>query len=169
MLLDILDCMTAPAGVVTPFAPTATGNNISTAAVIDRTIAMEDGMGTDIDFIGIVTTTVTSGGAATVQFQLLGNATDPTFGSNNVVLYQSIAIPFATLVAGYRLQVPKIPRAAFLEFINATAVAGGPVNRYYTVNVIIGTAVLTAGAFNFWLTSEFGVQDNVAYKSNYTV
>ena len=171
MLLDILDCLTAPAGVLTPFAPTATGNNINTAAVLDRITAMDDGAGADLDFIGYVSTAVTSAGAATVEIQLLGNAADPTFTSNNVVLFDTGAagIPKATLVAGYRFLTGKIPRAAFFKYENATGIAGGPVYRYITVNVIIGTAVLTAGAFNFWLTGATGTQDNIAYKSGFTV
>lgn len=171
MLLDILTSPTAPGGVVTPFAPTAIGANINTAAVIDRITAMDDGAGADIDFIIYVTTAVTSAGAATVEFQLLGNATDPTFASNNVVLLDTGAagIPKATLVAGYRAIVGTIPRAAFFKFENDTGIAGGPANRYLTLNVIIGTAVLTAGAFVAYLTAKTGTQDNIAYKSGFTV
>lgn len=171
MLLDILDCLTAPAGVLTPFAPTTLGANINTAAVVDRIIPMDDGAGADIDFFGYVATSVTSVGAATVEIQLLGNATDPTFASNNIVLFDTGAagIPKATLVAGYRFLAGKIPRAAFNKIVNATGIAGGPVTRYLTVNVIIGTAALTAGSFNFWLTGATGTQDSISYKAGYSV
>jgi hypothetical protein len=170
MLLDILDCLTAPAGVLTPYAPTAQGSNINTASYIDRITAMDDGAGADLDIIGYVSTTVTSAGSATVRFQLIGNATDPAFGSNNVVLFDSsTAIPKATLVAGYRFLVGKVARSAFKGYANGTGIAGGPVYRYVTVNVIIATADLTAGAFNFWLTGATGTQDNLAYKAGYSV
>lgn len=171
MLLDLLDCMTAPAGVLTPFAPTAIGNNINLAAVIDRVTAMDDGPGAVIDFVTYVSAAVTSAGAATVEIQLLGNATDPTFSSNNVVLFDTGAagVPKATLVSGYRFLVGRIPRAAFTKYENATGIAGGPVLRYLTINVIIGTATLTTGSFNAWLSPAYGTQDSISYKAGFSV
>ena len=168
MILDILDCLTAPSGVLTPFAPTTVGSNILTTSVIDRIVPMDDGAGECITFFAYCATTVTSAGAATVEIQLLGNATDPTFSSNNVVLADTGAIGKATWVQGYRTQVFKVPRAAIYKYENALNTTGAGPLRYFTINVIIGTATLTAGAFNAWINCD-GIQDSISYSAGYTV
>lgn len=146
------------------FAPTATGANISLLAVIDRLAIMDDGIGNIVDFYVQVAQAVTSGGAATVDFQLLGNATDPTFSSGNVVLCDTGVIGKAALIAGHQFSIP-IPRQAWNSIQNNTAAT-----RYLTINAIIGTAVLTAGQFNAWILPHNGAnQSNLAYPSNYTV
>lgn len=162
MLLDITDCLTAPAAVLTPYAPTTVGTHTNTAPYIDRMVLMDDGTGADVTFIVYVSTTATSNGSATVQFKLLGNATDITFASGNVVLADSGAIAVATLVAGYRF-VAKIPRQNFASVEPTTAYY-----RYLALSVVIGTADLTAGAFNAWISND-GIQDNNSYKAGYTV
>lgn len=164
MLLDNLT------QIATSYAPTALGSNICTQGIVDRITAMDDGAGQDILFTVYVATSVTSAGSATVEFQLLGNATDPTFASSNVVLVDtgSAGIPKATLVAGYRAVSAVIPRGAFKGYESSILGQAGAPCRYLTLNVIIGTAVLTAGAFNAYLTNNAGI-DNIAYKSGFTV
>jgi hypothetical protein len=71
-----------------------------------------------------ITTTVTSGGAATLQVKYFNDA---------VELYDSGAIALATLVAGYKIQIPI-----------SSALVDGVTKLEYT----IGTAVLTAGAWS---------------------
>lgn len=149
------------------FAPTAIGQNLPGANfVIDRLIGMDDGKGMDVIFYVRVATTAISGGSATVDFRLLGNASDPTFSSGNVVIIAAnpggLPIPVASLVAGYELRI-KFPRVQPNQ-------VNGPATllRYYTLNVQIATATLTAGAFDAWLTNE-GVQDNLTYPRGYTV
>lgn len=166
--LDILTNFNAPGGVLTPYAPTSVATNIITTSVVDLVANTDIGAGNDVEFTAWVNATVTSGGSATVQIQLLGNATDPTFTSNNVVLYDTGAIAKATLVAGYRMAAAKIPRAKFLGYESAVVSATGPTLRYYTYAVIIATAALTAGSFNAYLTGDGGVQDNIAYPSGYS-
>lgn len=162
MLLDILDCLTAPAGVLTPYAPTTVADHVNTASYIDRIVAMEDGAGADINFIVYVTTAFTSGGSATVQFRLYGNASDPTFASGNVTLADTGAIAVATLVAGYRFTF-KVPREAFASVEPTTSFL-----RYLALDVNIATAALTAGAVNAWINPN-PVQDNLSYKAGYSV
>ncbi len=146
------------------FAPTAIGANISVAAVIDRLAIMDDGIGNLFDFYVQLAQAVTSAGAATVDFQLLGNATDPTFASGNVVLADTGPIGKAALIAGHQFSIP-ISRQAWNSLQN---VAGG--TRYLTINAIIGTAALTAGQFNAWILPHNGAnQSNLAYPNNYTV
>lgn len=73
---------------------------------------------------------VASGGAATVQFQLV-QADDAALSSNVDVIAETPAIGYATLVAGYevRLALPK----------------KGITQRYFGLRYIIGTATTTAG------------------------
>lgn len=166
--LDILTNFNAPSGVLTPYAPTGTGTNVITTSVVDLVSNTDLGAGNDVEFTAWVTTAVTSAGAATVQILLYGNATDPTFTSNNVTLYDTGAIAKATLVAGYRMAAAKIPRAKFFGYESAVVSASGPTLRYFTYAVVIGTANLTAGAFNAYLTNDGGIQDNIAYPSGYS-
>lgn len=75
-------------------------------------------------------TTVTSGGAATVQFQLV-QADDVGLTTNVTVLSETAVLALATLVAGYRprLRLPLM----------------GLTQRYLGLRYIIGTATTTAG------------------------
>lgn len=86
-----------------------------------------------------VTTAVTSGGAATVSFQLASDSTATLDTSTQTVHIASAAIPKATLVAGYTLVIP-IP-------------APSPTyERYLGIQQNVATAALTAGAVNAFLT-----------------
>lgn len=75
-----------------------------------------------------ITTTVTSGGSATVQFQLIQS--DNADLSSPDVLQSTAAIAYATLVAGYqpRLELP-----------------AGITKRYLGVQYVIAVATTTAG------------------------
>ena len=146
------------------FAPTANGANINLAQVIDRLAIMDDGIGNIIDFYVQVAQAVTAAGAATCDFQLLGNASDPTFSSGNVVLCDTGVIGKAALVAGHQFSIP-IPRQAWNSLQNAAAGY-----RYMALNVIIASGALTAGQFNAWILPHNGAnQSNLAYPNNYTV
>lgn len=86
-----------------------------------------------------VTTAVTSAGAATVQFQLVSDAQAAIAADGSETLHaQSDAIPKATLVAGYMVVLP-VPQTPDYE-------------RYLGVQTNVGTAALTAGAVNAFLT-----------------
>lgn len=155
MILDILD------QVMTSYAPTA--QTATFQNYIDRLIAMENASGAPLGAYINVAAAVTSAGAATVQFQLIGNRTDPTFASGNVVLADSGVVAKATLVAGY--QIPLfMNHVAFQSLEPATSKL-----RYLTILVTIGTANLTAGTFNGWITNLPITSDNVSYNSGYTV
>lgn len=86
-----------------------------------------------------VDTAVTSAGSATVEFQLASDAQAAiaTDGSASVH-FKSVAIPKADLVAGYtavRVELPK-----------------GQYERYLGILQNVGTAALTAGKINAFLT-----------------
>ncbi len=73
--------------VANAYAPTADSvRRCYFQGYIDRLTAQEDAAGMDINVYGLITTAVTSAGAATVQFQAIGNPSDPTFVTGNVVL-----------------------------------------------------------------------------------
>ena len=81
-----------------------------------------------------VTEDVTSGGSATVQFILQHDDDNSTY-SNSIVL--TAAIPYATLVAGYK--PIRIPLPVGLQ-------------RYIRMNYAVATAALTAGKFSAWVS-----------------
>lgn len=87
-----------------------------------------------------VDTAVTSAGSATVEFQLASDAQAAiaTDGSASVH-FKSVAIPKATLVAGYTAVQVELPK--------------GQYERYLGILQNVGTAALTAGKINAFLTN----------------
>lgn len=85
-----------------------------------------------------VNTTVTSDGSATVTFAFQTDSAE-NFGSA-VTLWTSAAIGKATLVAGY--EVVRLP------------INGLPLKQYTRVLYTVGTAALTAGKFDAFLSAD---------------
>ena len=102
---------------------------------------VELGNGQPVYLVIQVDTAVTSGGSATVQFHLATDAA-AAIATNGTATYHwsSGAIGKATLVAGYELVVP-VP-------IGADA----PYERYLGILTTTGTAAVTAGKINAFLT-----------------
>lgn len=90
----------------------------------------DGGRGTPVEVIAEVVTTFTSGGSATVQCQLV-MADDAALSSNLTVLYETAAIAYATLTAGYQFRLGTIPP--------------GLTKRYVGVRYVIAVATTTAG------------------------
>jgi hypothetical protein len=87
-----------------------------------------------------VDTAVTSGGAATVEFQLASDAQAAIAVDGSATVHaKSAAIPKATLVAGYQAFVVALPK--------------GQYERYLGILQNVGTAALTAGKVNAFLTN----------------
>lgn len=87
-----------------------------------------------------VDTAVTSGGAATVEFQLASDAQAAIAVDGSATVHaKSAAIPKATLVAGYQAFVVALPK--------------GQYERYLGILQNVGTAALTAGKINAFLTN----------------
>jgi hypothetical protein len=88
-----------------------------------------------------VDTAVTSGGAATVEFQLASDAQAAiaTDGSATVH-FKSAAVPKASLTAGATVCQVELPR--------------GQYERYLGILANVGTAALTAGKVNAFLTHD---------------
>lgn len=110
--------------------------------VVDLGEAARDiGNGEPLYLVVQVDTAVTSGGNATVSFELASDAqaaiaTDGTA----TVHFATAAIPKATLVAGYNAAVVALPQ--------------GNYERYLGLIANVGTAAATAGKVNAFLTKD---------------
>ncbi len=156
--MPLLDLLNQVMSTYSPTATTATFDDY-----MDLLAKTEYAAGNPVDCIIQVAATATSGGSATVQFQLVGNATDPTFASGNVVLADSGAIAVAALVIGYQIRMTAKRQNMVSQQPTSTFV------RYVTILVTIGTAALTAGTFNGWVAPSESPQDNLSYPAGYTV
>jgi hypothetical protein len=87
-----------------------------------------------------VDTAVTSAGAATVEFQLVSDAQAAIAVDGSATVHaKSAAIPKATLVAGYNVIQIELGK--------------GQYERYLGILQNVGTAALTAGKINAFLTN----------------
>ncbi len=81
------------------------------------------------------TTAVTSGGSATLDVQFVTQSVSTL--ASPTVIYDFTAIGYASFTKGYR-QIAKVPRSASYA-------------QYIGVQVVVGTAALTAGSVVAWL------------------
>lgn len=89
-----------------------------------------------------VATAFASAGAATVQFRLVSDSTDPASTDGTETRHwQSENFAYTRLTAGKKLIIP-------LPSGDAT-----PYERYLQLQVVTGTATTTAGAINAFLTA----------------
>lgn len=111
--------------------------------VID-TVELGDAVN-ELYFEAAVETACTSAASATVQIKLI---TDPNEALDDgpTVLWASDAIPVASLVDKYKFGTIRLPKPDKLK-------------RYLAAQIIIGTAALTAGAFDIYLTDN--LQTNI--------
>jgi len=124
MILD-MQTLFSDAQAITVTAPSTN--------VVDFSVNAEEGRGTAIPLLVQVVTTFTAAGAATLTVALQTDA-DVAFGSANT-LYTSAAIPVATLVAGYRVLIDKVPEHT-AEKLDS---------RYMRFNYTVATGPMTAG------------------------
>lgn len=110
--------------------------------VIDLGAAGQDlGNGQPLYLVIQVDTAVTSAGSATVSFQLVSDSTATLAANGSETLhYASAAIGKASLVAGYELVIP-VPLGGSNAY-----------ERYVGIQQNVGTAALTAGKINAFLT-----------------
>lgn len=127
MILDIQSLFSDAQAVTV----TAASTNI-----LDTGVNAEKGRGTPIPLLVQVVTTFTAGGAATMTVALQCDG-DVAFGSAQT-LWTSAAIAVATLVAGYRFLIDKVPEH----------VAEKADSRYLRFNYTIATGPMTAGAIS---------------------
>lgn len=130
-------------------AVTSTGDTASTNAYDAGNAAASDfGMVDDLWMNVMVNTTATSGGSATVQAVLQDSADNSTFAD----VLAGAAVAVASVTQGTALLQTKLP-------------AG--LRRYTRVVYRVGTAALTAGKFDAYVT--LGIQRNIARPSGFTV
>lgn len=87
-----------------------------------------------------VDTAVTSGGSATVEFQLASDAQAAIATDGSATVHtKTAAIAKATLVAGYQVCAIELPKGTY--------------ERYLGILQNVGTAALTAGKVNAFLTN----------------
>lgn len=103
----------------------APGTVYGAAAALVRNV----GPGNPVPILVQLTETVTSAGAATMQFQI-ETADEEAFDTTNVVVAQSRVYALADLVAGLKWGVAVLPN---------------DMKRFIRVNYVIGTAATTAG------------------------
>jgi hypothetical protein len=132
-------------------AITSTANSTN---VYDLAVARDIGAGTVPYLVLQVDTAFTASGSATLDIQFVASAatglTSPT------VIWDSGAIGKATLVAGYRLQIP-VPRLP----------SGVAPLRYLGLIYTVATGPMTAGAITAAIAQ--GGQDNRYPASGFTV
>jgi hypothetical protein len=112
--------------------------------VIDTTLVSKDlGNGAeDLFFVVQVDTAVTGGGGCTVQFHLASDAQAAIAVDGSATYHISTsAIAVATLIAGYTAVAAKLPVGTY--------------ERYVGVLQTTGTAAVSAGKVNAFLTPEF--------------
>ena len=163
----IIDGLLQFSGSVNPVAGqlvTALGNTLSTNVIDTAGVGLfsqprDLGMGHSLDIAITCLAAVTSGGAATVGFQLV-EADDAAISVNVQVIVQTDAIPVASLTLG--TIVP-------LHYDRA---APYPARRYIALRYVVGTAVLTNATGQFFAGIVNNLQDrgnNTIYQNGFTV
>lgn len=99
----------------------------------------------DLYLVITIDTAVTSVGAATVQFSLCSDAQAAiAVDGSQTTHWQSGAIAKATLIAGYVVGVVELPKQPLYE-------------RFLGIVQTTGTAAVTAGKFNAFLTPDASI------------
>ena len=121
------------------------------------------GMGYPTWLYVLITQALTSGGAPTLDLQLVSSAT-PNLASPVVMLDITggpIAFNSSKLAAGSAFRIA-LPRAGMNTSLNPNGWL-----RYIGINSILATAALTAGAISAFLTRD--IQDNLIYQAGFVV
>lgn len=140
MILDRLAEFCDATAVPLATGTKALGSNLDLGATV-----RDIGQGQPVYLVITVDTAFTSGGSATVQFQLVSDAQDPPAGDGTETIHiETQDFPVATLVQGYQIAHP-LPMGD-LDY-----------ERYIGVQAIVATAALTAGKINAFLTCEPGI------------
>jgi hypothetical protein len=129
------------------------GDVVDTGIAGSSTVANDLGLGDAAWLVIQVDTAFTSGGSATVAFHLASDAGASIATDGSATYHFSTsAIPVATLVAGYTVAAVRLP--------------SGNYERYLGILQTTGTAALTAGKFNAFVTNDFSRIRNYADASN---
>lgn len=111
-------------------------------AITTSTVFRDVGNGSRTWLVISIDTAVTSAGSATLEFDLVSDAQAAIAVDGSAsVHFKTAAIAKATLVAGFVVAVVELPTDG-----------GVPYERYLGILQNVGTAALTAGKFNAFLT-----------------
>ena len=105
--------------------------------IIDLTVDRD--IGQQIMYLVIQVDTAIAGTSSTVEFRLVSDSTDSISTSTATIHARTFVIPEATLVAGFQMIIPIPAESPAYE-------------RYIGIQTVIGTANLTAGKINAFLT-----------------
>jgi len=112
--------------------------------VLDTTTARDLGNGRPIYLVILCTTTATSGGSATVSFSLASDSVSSIHTDGTEITHlTSPTYPVASITAGTVLYVGAIPFGALNAY-----------KEYLGIQQNVGTAALTAGAIEAFLTQD---------------
>lgn len=137
LLSDAVNLAQAAGNYLSDFYDTWQGRTTAVGTAPIGGPALNDiGRANDLDLIVQVTQTFTSGGAATLQAQIV--MADDAVGTNLVVLAETRVHALADLVAGKYLELPEIPP--------------GITSRWFGLRYLIATAAMTAGKITAGLT-----------------
>jgi hypothetical protein len=118
------------------------GDVIDLGAPPQGSVFRDVGNGEPVYLVITIDTAVTSGGAATVSFVLVSDAQAAIAVDGSASQhFATAAIAKATLVAGFQVAVIALPMDG-----------GVPYERFLGILQNVGTAALTAGKFNAFLT-----------------
>ncbi len=137
-------------------AGTIVSTNVIDKAPLTGNQVADWGAGEEIDISISILTAVTSGGSATVQFQLV-EADDAAISSNVQVVNESAAYAYSELTTGkqvvlsYPRSTPRAPK------------------RYLAARYIIGTATTTAGTVIAALVKDVQDLTNRTFPSGFSV
>jgi len=137
MIRDARLTFGAPVTVPTAIATTAPVGDVIDLTTTGRDIGAGEGVG-DLFLVIMVSTAFTSGGAATVQFNLI-TSDAPTMTSPTIVTGTQ-AFPIASLGAGAQLLAIRLPAAVY--------------KRYLGLQQVTATAALTAGAISAFFAED---------------
>jgi hypothetical protein len=125
----------------TALSTSATGRALVGDVIDLGSVSSDIGNGQPLYLVIQVDTAVTSGGNATVSFELVSDAQAAIAVDGSAsVHFATAAIPKATLVAGYVAAAVTLPMASY--------------ERYLGIVANVGTAALTAGKVNAFLTTD---------------
>lgn len=131
---------------------TAISENVADLRVAATPTVVDHGLGEDLWLIVMVGTAATSGGSATLTITLESDST-ADLATSATVHYSSGSIALAALTANALLVRTKLP--------------SGNYERYLGLRYTVGTADLTAGTFNAFLTPN--VDRSLNFPSGYSI
>lgn len=110
---------------------------------IDLQSLRDIGADANVFLVVQMATTATSGGAATLQIELVTDAQDPPLVDGSATEHiTSMTFPLASLTAG----------AELIKMLLPPEMPGATYERYLSIIANVGTAAFTAGSINAFLT-----------------